>query len=366
MKLLLFALAAPCLTFGQSATSVVTPRLTPATVNYYIATGGSNSNPCTSASKCLTLAHAVALVPRVLDANYIINVADGTYAEQIDTSGFIGGNFAGGNFSGSLKILGNTTTPANVVFSGQSTCDDQTGDSSFHSGACVAGTARVLLSGLTVTTAQRNGIACFHGNLDLNKVVVTMTGGSAAASVAFDSDGCYWNISGNFTATGFDTTTSPTGGLGIYNGIGSYGSWSGGTVTVTGPGTGSSMSADGTTCFVIERGAVFNVLQPSITANISGCQIGMLISGGGTVTNYFGATLALSNGITTPTTSTGISLSAGGIYDGIATSVVTIDHYTTGIKAAFGSGLAAPTATTTITNTSTPTSAIQGAQIVLF
>ncbi|MES2137001.1 MAG: hypothetical protein V4502_08085 [Pseudomonadota bacterium] len=360
----LFFLLAP-LAFGQSARSVTTPYHAPASVNFYIATGGSDSNPCTSASKCLTLAHALLLVPQTLDNNYTINVADGTYAEPINPSGFIGtGMYAGGRNT-QLQILGNTTTPANVVFSGTVACTAEDTRDSFLSGACISGSANVKLNGLTITNGQRNGIACYNGNLELAKTVVTMTGGSGAASVGFDGLTCHALITDNVTVSGFDTTTSPTGGLGFYVGRLSQISFLAGTLTVTGPGTGSSMSADGTIGIVVENEANFVVAALGTIATISGVQSGINLAANSSFSQFAGGmTMNISNGSTTPTSSIGVQVNNGSTFDWLS-GTISIDHYSVCLQATVNSEAASSATTANFTNCTAHVTAT-GGQIVGF
>lgn len=87
---------------------------TPATGNItlYVATTGSDSNPCSSGAKCLTLQHAVNVASGYNYQNLYaptINVADGTYGStQVLLPALV--NCPAGGI-----IVGNTTTWANVV-----------------------------------------------------------------------------------------------------------------------------------------------------------------------------------------------------------------------------------------------------------
>jgi hypothetical protein len=361
----LLALLLSSLAFAQPGPGVLQPRRTPATINYYISTAGSDSNVCSSASKCLTLAHVLALVPQTLDNNYIVNVADGTYAEPIDTSGFLGAaaRYSGGGIP-SLEVLGNTTTPANVVFSGNTVCTTGDSQGSYHSGACIAGTANVKLAGLKISNGQRNGIACYGGNLEVAKVQIVLTGGAAAVSVGISALTCEIFISDDLTISGFDTNTAPTGGLGFYIAHGSVVEQYGGTVTVTGPGTGSSASADGTVCLVLEYASPGYTKTGTNTLAVSGCQIGILINDHGTFSDFVGGTVSITNGTVTPTASMGLNTSAQGTFNMANGSTLTIDHYTTCIDAV-GLSLVTQGGSHTTTNC-TPTVTAQSSVILLF
>lgn len=348
--------------FGQAGPGVLQPRRVPPTINYYVATTGSDTNPCTSASKCLTLAHVLTLIPQVLSANYIVNIADGTYAEPINTAGFIGsGSTAGwgqGPYSTSIELLGNLGSPANVIFSGAAQCD-----ATFEAGACIQGSATIVLEGLTVTTAQRNGITCYGGVVQYNSVIVTLTGGPTLASVGIDNLGCTWDVEGNLAVTGFDTNTSPTGGLGIYNAHGTVGTLGAGTITITGPG---GSTGDGTVCWVEEYApSGFAMLGSSTNFTATGCNIGILLNDNSAFTAYASTGTITVTNTSTPTSSLGISTSGSAGFN-VAGAALVMNHWTTCIQAAANSVVDQGGATRTLSNCGTNTNAIQGSQIILF
>lgn len=87
--------------------------------SYFInASTGNDSNPCSSGSPCLTLAHALSILPTFLSGAYTINVANGTYAEGMDIGNVVCPSFGNPQANSYLQIIGNTATPANVVFTG--------------------------------------------------------------------------------------------------------------------------------------------------------------------------------------------------------------------------------------------------------
>ncbi len=336
MRLLAFFLSAVC-AFGQAGPGLTAKLRAPATVNYYMSTGGSDSNVCSSASKCLTLAHVKTLVPQVLDGRYTINVADGTYAEPLDLSGFIGmgmGALSASPDAGTqttyLKILGNTTTPANVVFNGSVDCD-----ATFPAVGCFEGSGKVILSGLTATTAHRNGLECVGGVLELSKVIITMTGGPSSDNVGFLASGCRFNIEGDVTITGIDSPSPlPAGGIGIEVSAGSFGTLNNGTLTITGPGTGGggmyAAYADGTTGMTIDSaGASFLVTSFGGTTAISITQVnsGFWVAENGIFSALGATTITISNS-STPTSSFGIQTYGAGIWHAAFGPDLTVNHFT--------------------------------------
>lgn len=99
--------------------SVMRERLLTART-YYVRTDGNDSNTGlvnNAAGAFLTITHAVATVQRNLDIagqNVTIQVGNGTYAESVDFSTPV----VGASCSGQLQIIGDTTTPSNVIVSG--------------------------------------------------------------------------------------------------------------------------------------------------------------------------------------------------------------------------------------------------------
>ncbi len=365
MKLLLgFLFCLPL--FAQPGPGVLQPRRASTTVNYYISTAGSDSNVCSSASKCLTLAHALTLVPQTLNGNYIINVADGTYAEAIDTEGFVGTGIFNGTYNRTLEILGNTTTPANVVFSGTTACVSYLDDGAAEqSGACISGNAKIILAGLTISNGSKFGVQCWGGIIDYNKVVVTLTGGAAAESFGLAHLNCRWNMIGDVTVSGFDTDIAPTGGLGVYNAHGTIGTWTGGTLTITGPAAGAAF--DGTAGFVLEYFSGFTMLGASPVLSISGVDTGLVVADSSAFTTSGVSTITIVNGSTPSGDSTGIDLHAGGVVnigtDGFTGPALTVGHFT---KCIFAGALSVldHLGTRSLTNC-TATTATGGSQIIL-
>jgi hypothetical protein len=361
-KLLSFLIASVSL-FAQPGPGILQPLRTPATLNYYMATTGNDSNVCSSASKCLTLAHVRTLIPQTHAANYIINVADGTYAETLDLTGFVGTGLYVGTYTTSIKILGNTGTPANVVFSGTGICSNL--QASFHSVGCFTGSGKIILSGLTISSALETGVGCFGGTMEYNKVVITLTGGPAQNSRAVNNVGCTYTISGDVTVSGFDTASGGSGASGgfcWYDSIGTKGIKTAGTLTCTGPGTGGSASADGTHGYIAEslQSGLANIAG-NIT--ISGVQTGVLTSDGGNFRMFDGA-LSITNGTTTPTTSNGFEMDNGYISI-IAPASVTVDHYTTCLNINQNAVFRAGASNYTFTNC-TQSSTSVGGQVSLF
>lgn len=88
------------------------PIATTADLTFYVnSSTGSDENDGSSGSPFATIAKAISLIPQIVNHEVTINLADGSYSEGITLEGYIG--------NGSIRIMGNTTTPTDVVISGQ-------------------------------------------------------------------------------------------------------------------------------------------------------------------------------------------------------------------------------------------------------
>lgn len=91
----------------QSLNGALGPPQSVADTTYYVSPTGSDSNTGTSAvTPFKTIAKAVSLIPQVCNHNYTINVAAGTYNEDVLIVGILG--------SGVVTLTGDTVNPANV------------------------------------------------------------------------------------------------------------------------------------------------------------------------------------------------------------------------------------------------------------
>jgi len=187
-------------------------------VTYYVASTGSNSNDClTVPTACLTLAHVVGLVSSVVPVNYTIHVADGTYAEAVSIQGFAPAQ--------QISVIGNTTTPANVVFSGSVAC--VVSDGSYTAEVCNSG-GWLNLQGVTLTGAATRGIFTSRGRTVLANVVQ-----SGVTTYAIET-------AQGTVEMNADVTASNWTGYGVYNTQKSMFQLYTGTLTLTGPGSSST------------------------------------------------------------------------------------------------------------------------------
>ena len=92
-------------------------------ISLYVASTGSDNNPCSSTAKCLTIQHAVNVAAQYNYQNIYtlqINVSDATYAVNGSQPAVTLLPLVNYPFGSSPTIVGNTTTPANVVVSNTS------------------------------------------------------------------------------------------------------------------------------------------------------------------------------------------------------------------------------------------------------
>lgn len=91
-----------------------------ADVNLYVSTTGNDSTGNgASGNPYLTIARALQDVPLFVSQHYIINLASGTYREQVNVSGrYFGTNTSTNLNQASIEIKGNPTAPASYVISG--------------------------------------------------------------------------------------------------------------------------------------------------------------------------------------------------------------------------------------------------------
>jgi hypothetical protein len=86
------------------------PTKTTIALTYYVNTTLGNDNNlglAVGAGAFKTIGKAVSMIPQIINHTISINVADGTYAETVSLSGFVG--------SGYIYLTGNSGTPANVI-----------------------------------------------------------------------------------------------------------------------------------------------------------------------------------------------------------------------------------------------------------
>jgi hypothetical protein len=224
----------------------------------YVATTGSDiTGDGTSGTPYLTVAKAVSRLPSDLGgATYEIEVADGTYAEAVDVSGIV---------NGTIKIIGDTTTPANVTFTGTTgkTQNNDSGDTDTAT-VYVAGDVVLELEGVRVNATADYGVWVNHGAhviLDRSTVTGTLVRGVQA------EHGSLIEFRGNVTVSGWTT-----------RGIGAF--WrsrlaytSAGTLTVTGPGTtGQGINISNSSWLMFSSG------PSGLNITITGVEFGFALS----------------------------------------------------------------------------------------
>lgn len=212
--------------------------------NFFVATTGSDSNSCLSGSPCLTLQHAYDVITNTYDQlglNAIINVADGTYTTPLVLNGPPAK-------SGSVSIVGNTGTPANVI----------------------------------LTTTSAGAITCNNANVTLSGFELRASGGFAGILAGPGCDVYFSNMRFGTTSTGdhinaFDGgRVHITGSYAITGGAGYHWHARVGGRIETGVGVTATITLSGTPAFTNDfAGANFGqiYLFPS-TVTFSGSATG--------------------------------------------------------------------------------------------
>lgn len=146
---------------------------------YYVSTTGSNSNNGLSAgAPLLTIQKALDPVA-ALDLsiyNVTIQLADGTYTAGMQVNGpWVG--------KGSVTVVGNTTTPANVVISTAGDCVNVTGGGS------------IIVSGMKLTSSGGIGLYVIGGGSRITLGQKIEFGSASSAHMRADNGGYIYTVS---------------------------------------------------------------------------------------------------------------------------------------------------------------------------
>lgn len=108
---------------------VVTPKTTD-DLTFYVATTGNDANDGLTAGTALrTIGTAIAKIPQIVNHTITINIAPGTYAEDVVINGFSG--------KALIYLIGDTSNPANVAIK----------SASFHQCTCYVSLEWVTITG---------------------------------------------------------------------------------------------------------------------------------------------------------------------------------------------------------------------------
>lgn len=170
-------------------------------VNYYVnASSGSNSNDgLSSGAAFATIAKAISMLPAIMLGPCTINLANGTTYDPIKVVGITNSR------DSFLRIIGNTTTPNNVITTGTVTAvhDDSW---SGTTGALISGNVFVELSGLQVkgATGGESIIAIRRGAwVILDRCNGTTVSGTVQDAISVSDSGSMCEIQGNCTFSNF-------------------------------------------------------------------------------------------------------------------------------------------------------------------
>jgi len=334
-----------CLTSGVPQTG--------STQTFHIAPSGSDANPCTGGSPCLTFAHVLSLIPALIASNYVIDVADGNYAQAIDGRGYTGYQ--------SITITGNTATPTNVVLTGTlASCASR--HPSTPATICLQGPATTwTIQGISTTSTVRNALFCDNCSAILSNDTFAGT-----TTAAINVERGYVTLQNAMTLSGFSVGDISNSSFGIDETYGAQIVLDSGTLTINGPGFAGGLLSYGIT---EEFGANFSIVPPTdasptnigiaITSVLNGIQLSghsgfqsFVSTGTLSVTN-----LSLSSGA-------GLQLSNGSEFD-VSPTGLTVTNFATCVNAV-GLVMMSQGPGNRTFSCSTPTNAAQGSQIVLF
>jgi hypothetical protein len=291
----------------------------PFSANIYIATTGNDTTGNgTSGSPWATLAMALSAIPDAPGASVTIHVADGTYAEAVTLRRFRCQSPV------LISIVGNTTTPANVVFTGTVSTDD-----SFTTGGLVSGQTNVMLQGIKINVTAHLGLVIeSHARCIVDRCIVT---GTISRHGIIARDTAFVDFKGNCSVSGYGTAGNYA--CGIYIMRQSTGVYSAaGTLTITGGGgVQVGLAAQYKGEFEVGRGI-------GSTDWVTGCNITItqvlqgIVASLGSVFQHYSPTGTIS--ITNSSTPSGSSA----CYSGDASTwsinqAIIIDHFSTGFTA---------------------------------
>lgn len=146
---------------NNKANLITTPQKTISDITYYISpTGNDNNDGLSSSTPFKTIQHAINILPQIINHVITINIASGTYGEDVLVKGFIG--------NGSIIISGATTlsNATNYVIS------------SFTSLSCMCS---ILVKGIGAYSTSYHGFSSGSCN---NTSFINCLCGSATTSYA--------------------------------------------------------------------------------------------------------------------------------------------------------------------------------------
>jgi hypothetical protein len=283
-----------------------TPGSVSAPATIYVATTGSDTTgDGTSGLPYASVGKALSVLPKTIDSVYTIDVADGTYTGS--TNGIIEVDDFVCTGEGKIIVTGDTTTPANVSFTGSAT----QGSSTYT--WYVAGPVVVEFEGMRVNATADGGLGGANGAkviVDRSTITGTLGTGIALGNTRLE-------FQGNCTISGWSTR-----GIGAFHGC-EIMYTSAGTLTITGPGsTGIGIHMGYGTRFPITVGSGLNI---TITGVLAGFHLGLH--------SHFqhigtSSTVTVDN-VTTPSNSYAIQCTD--LSDFAVTCALVLDHFTTGI-----------------------------------
>ncbi|AIQ38030.1 hypothetical protein R50345_27510 [Paenibacillus sp. FSL R5-0345] len=184
---------------------VTTPQQTTADITYYVRTDGNDTNngsANTSAGAFKTINRAIGMIPQVVNHTASINVASGTYAEDVRISGKVGG--------GHVQFMGTSVTIRSFV---AERCN------------------RIVIDGFSANTTTSMGFNAYDGgNIDIKNCSCETTANYPGINIAGqNADIRNSSVSGrNFgIIVGSASIVTSLNNTGQANGVGLYASHGG-------------------------------------------------------------------------------------------------------------------------------------------
>jgi hypothetical protein len=279
----------------------------PASTIYVDDSGSDTTGDGTSGTPYATVAKALSLLPTHITQEYVIDVGDATYATAISVTGFVCTG------AGKIRFTGDTTTPANVSFTGTTSATVR--GASRSATWLVRGPVVVEFEGMRVNATADNGLLAYEGaRVVLDRCTVTGTLGRGVT--------CWYGIQleleGNCTVSGWSTA-----GLEIAHQSRVIHE-SAGTITVTGPGT----TGNGIAITAQSQWNTFTTSGCNIT--ITGVKYGFQLGFNSTFTHQGASATVTVDNASTPANSAGILATDNSNWSMNGTSAtIVLDNLTT-------------------------------------
>jgi hypothetical protein len=164
-------------TWIEASSKYTGPTISTENMNYYVntATGNDSNTGLATDQAFKTIAKAISMIPYVLNHSLIINVAAGTYAEDLTIEEKTGGGWvrvtgpSGGGFilTGKVLVQRCTLSFVSLMFI---TVNAPAGTI----GVSISYVIRLIMSNITMTTSNtQSGVSLFHSTADVSNCTIS-------------------------------------------------------------------------------------------------------------------------------------------------------------------------------------------------